>query len=115
MPREQGNVLAAFAQRRQLDWYHAKPVIEILAEATFGNLLLEILIGSGDDSDVHVAFFITADGPDLAFLQHAVQFDLRGKAHVTDFIHEQRPAVSSLEKTLPILGGAGESALHITK
>src|SRR6266436_6340808 len=115
MPGEERNIFATLAERRQLDGDHAEAVIEILAEAALGNLLLEILVGGGDDSDVDVIFFVATNRPDLAFLEHAVQLDLHGQAHIADFVNEQRTAVSSLEKTVAILGGAGECPLHIAK
>src|SRR3974390_526468 len=51
MLRERLDFVASFAQGRQLDWNHGQPVIEIFPEAAFGDHLLQIGVGGGDDSD----------------------------------------------------------------
>src|SRR4029077_17059634 len=102
-------------KRRHLDGDHAEAVIQVLAETAFGDLFVKLFVGGSDDSDVDVALLVAAYGTDFAFLEHAVQLHLHGQAHITDLVHEQRTAVSSLEKSLAILSGAGEGAFHIAK
>src|SRR6478752_2467312 len=46
------SVIAAGAQRRQLDRHDREPVVEVLAEPAGGDLGLEILVRRGDDADV---------------------------------------------------------------
>src|SRR5260370_4082735 len=54
-------------------------------------------------------------GAKCASLLPAVQLTLEGRADIPYFDHEQRPAVSRLEKALSILRGARKSAFHIAK
>ena len=115
MASEQWNVFAALAQRRKLQRNDAQAVVEVLAEAAFGDFLFEVLVGGGDDADVHVAFFGAADGADFAFLEDAVELDLHGQGHVADFVHEEGAAVGGAEQALAIFVGAGEGAFHVAE
>ena len=54
-------------------------------------------------------------GPDLAFLQHAVELHLHGDAHVADLVHEQSAAMGRLEQAAAIFVGAGEGAFHVAE
>ena len=47
------DVLAARAQRRHVDRHHVEPVEQVLAEPARGDLVLERLVGRGDDAHVH--------------------------------------------------------------
>ena len=62
LARQQRNIFAAFAQRRQMDGNHAEAVIEVLAEPAFGNFLVEILVGGGDHANVDVASSVLPSG-----------------------------------------------------
>ena len=59
--REERNVLAAIAQRRQVNPDDVDPVEQILAETPVGDELRQILIRRGDDADVGLHFLKTAD------------------------------------------------------
>jgi hypothetical protein len=50
--REERQVLAAIAQRRQADFYRVQPEEQILAEASARDLLVERGVGRRDDADV---------------------------------------------------------------
>src|ERR1700674_2664864 len=113
--REQGNVVPALAQGWHLYGNHAETIIEVLAEAAFRNLLFELLVRSGNDADIHIRFFRTADRADLAFLQDSIELHLHGQAHIPDLVHEERAAVGGLEKALAVFVSPSESALHITE
>src|SRR6266403_382542 len=115
MAREKRNIFAAFAQRGNLNGNDAEAVVEVLAEAAFRNLFLELLVGSGDDADVDVGFLGAADGADFAFLKDTVELHLHGQAHVADLVHEERASMSSLEEALAVFVGASEGALHVAE
>ena len=106
MIRDQGNVLAAIAQRRQRDRDHVDPVEEILAEPPFGDEPGEILIGGGDHPDVGLQLLEAADAAEAPLLQHAEQLHLHHGAHLADLIQEDRPALGDLEQPLLVRVGA---------
>src|SRR5580700_7351676 len=115
MPCQEGYIFPTLPQGGELDGNNTQPVVQVFAEASFGNLFFKFLVGGGDNADIYVDFFGAADGPNFAFLEDAVELHLHGQAHVANFVHEQRAAVGSLEKALAILVGAGESAFHIAE
>ncbi len=51
---QQRDVLATFSQWRYLDGDHVQSVIEILAEALLPDRVLQVLVGGGDDPDIHL-------------------------------------------------------------
>src|SRR5690606_25472876 len=53
--RQERDVLAAVAQRRELDVDGVEAVVEVLAEVALGDLRLEVLVRRRDDADVHAA------------------------------------------------------------
>src|SRR5690606_21129580 len=93
VPDQQRDVLAALAQRRGVQGDHGQPVVEVLAEARPGDLLLQVAMGGGDDAHVHALFALAADARDDAFLQCAQQFRLQRQRQLADFVEEQRAAV----------------------
>ena len=66
------------------------------------DLLLEVLVGGGDDAHVHGDGGRPAHRLDLLLLQDAQHLGLRLQGHVADLVEEQRAAVRELE--LPLLG-----------
>ena len=53
--RQQRNVLAPLAQRRDADLDHVQPVKQVVAELAVGHRLLQIDVGGGDHPHVHLA------------------------------------------------------------
>jgi len=51
-PREQCDVRTAVAQRRHVDLHGREPVVEVLAEASFGHGFGHVDVGCGHDADV---------------------------------------------------------------
>ena len=110
---EQRNIVAALAQRRQLDRYHIEPVEEILTERTIGHHPREIGVRCGDDSYVDLDGVRVADALELTLLQHPQQLRLERGAHRSDLVEEQRALVRLLETSLPCDHRAGERAAHV--
>ena len=46
------DVCRTFPQRRDRDWNNVQPVVQILTELPLGDLLLEVAVGRGDESDI---------------------------------------------------------------
>ncbi len=59
---EEGDVLFALAQGRDVEGDDVEAVEEVLAEVAAGDLLFEVFVGSGDDADVDVCGGGGADG-----------------------------------------------------
>src|SRR5262249_53528188 len=109
----QGDVLPALPQRRHRQRDHAQPVVEVLAEATRRGLLLEALVGCGDDADVDGDRPGPADALELALLQHAQQLDLGRGRELPYLVEEDRPSVGDLDLALLLNEGAREGPLLV--
>src|SRR5262245_9527552 len=113
MAREDGDVFLAIAQGRNKKGNYVEAIEEILAEAAVGNLLLEILVGGGDDADIHADRLIGTDGFEALLFEHPENFGLRAEAHVADLVEEERAAISLLELAHFVVNGAGEAAFDV--
>src|SRR5690606_15694134 len=113
MPHEQRNVLTTLAQRRQVQRHDVQPVEQVFTETAFGDLLVELLVGRGENPDLNLDGLGTADTRNDSVLKNAKHLRLRRQAHVANFIQEQRAAVSLLELAGPVSNGTGEAALHV--
>src|ERR1700690_3554306 len=94
---------------------YTEAIKQVFAEFPINDGFLQILVGGGDDADVHVNLFVAAQRTNFAFLKDAIEFHLHRQIHIADLVHEERATVRSLEKPTAILIGPCKSALHIAK
>ncbi len=102
------DILAAFAQGRQINRNHAQTKVQVFAELLGGDRIFEILVGRGDYARLHPERFEAADARELAFLQHAQQLGLQLDRQIADFVEEERAAAGLLDLARAPLGRAGE-------
>ncbi len=72
-------------------------IIQVGAEAALLHHLLQILIGGGDDADVHANGPGAAEPLELLFLQNSQKLRLQLQRHVANFIEKQSARVRPLE------------------
>ncbi len=104
----QAHIGAALAQRRQVQFEYAQPVVQILAEAAFAHIGLQVLVRSGDDAHVDTHRVGAADRNEGMPFQNAQQFRLAFERQLAHFIEKERSQVGLLEVTNVIAIGAGE-------
>jgi hypothetical protein len=85
---EHGNVVTPLAQRRQFDGKHIQAIEQVFAEFLFGNVLVQIAIGRGDDTHVDMQSSDSAQPFKLAILQYTQEFGLQFGRHFSDFIRQ---------------------------
>ena len=107
---QERNVARAAAQRRQLDVDHVDAIVQILAEAAFGNRLRQLFVRRQDHADIDLERLGAADLLELQLLQHAEQLHLHRRAGGADFVEEDRAAVGLQELAHLVAGRAGEGA-----
>ncbi len=73
----------------------------------------QVAVRGGDHTDVHAERPRAAEALELVLLQHAEDLGLRVRAHVADFVQEQRAAVRLFEPADPLLVGAREGPLLV--
>ena len=94
MLHQNGNIVAAFAQRREFNREDAQAIVKVLAEAASIDLLLQVAIGCGDDTNVNLAAADVADAFQFLLLQNAQQLCLHRERYFGDFVEKQRATVS---------------------
>ena len=103
----------AARERRQVNRHHVEPIVEVIAEAARGNLLLKRQVGGRDDANVHADRPAIADALELALLQHPQELHLQAKAHARDFVKKKRARVSRLESADLVIDGARERPFDV--
>ena len=109
------DVFLALAQRRHLDGDDVQAVVEVLAELAGRDHRRQVAVGRGDQPDVDLDGAGAAQPLEFVLLEHAQDLRLRVRAHVADFVEEQRAAVGLLEPADALLVGAGEGALLVAE
>ena len=115
MAGQDGDVLATLAQRRDVDGEDGQPVVQVLAEASALDLVLEAPVGGRHDAHVDRMGAVVADRPDLALLEHAQQLGLQARRGLGHLVEEQRAAVGHLEEPLAVAHRAREGAAAVTE
>ena len=103
----------ALAQRRDVDRHDVEAVQQVFAEPALADLLVEALVGRGDDPHVDVDRLARPDARNDALLQRAQHLGLGREAHVSDLVEEQRAAVGLLELPGPVRRRAGKAPLQV--
>ena len=88
--RQQRDVRAAVAQRRQRDGDDVDAIVEVLAKASLGDFLGQVAIGGGDQADVDPDRLVAADAAQLALLQDAQKLGLQADVEVGDLVEKER-------------------------
>jgi len=109
------DLLAPFAERRDVDPDDAEAVIEILAELAFGDALFEIGVGRGDDANVDSLRLGLADRHDLVLLEEAQEFRLDVQRQIADLVEKQRAAGRRADQPGLIRDRAGETAAPVAE
>ena len=95
--RQQRNVPRPLAQRRQVDFHHAQPEKQILAERPRLHQILQVLVRRRDQPHVGRQRFVRADPLKRPFAQKAQQLHLDRRVNLADLIEKQRAALRLLE------------------
>src|SRR3954470_5867824 len=115
MLNQQGHVLAASAQRRQVEGDHVQTVKKVLAEAAILYCLLQVDVSSGEDANVNLDLLDAAEVHEFFVLQHAQDLRLRLHAHGADLVEEDGAAVGDFEQA-SLRGDSGsECAFHVAE
>ncbi|MNZ65461.1 hypothetical protein D3C78_836560 [compost metagenome] len=112
---QQRNIFRALRQRRDLEIDDVQAVVEIFAELFTLHRFWQIAVSSRDNPYVNVDITVAAQRAHFALLQHAQQFDLQWRGHITNFIEEKRPAFCGLEKPFPAAHRARKRAARMPK
>src|ERR1700675_869997 len=115
MVRQQGDVLAAFAQRRKMDFDGIQAKKQILAETTRGRLGSHICVGGRQNADVHSPGRRRADALEFAGFQHPQKLGLQIERDVGDLVQKKRAALGKLKTPDTVVARVGEGAFHMAE
>ncbi len=95
--------------------HDVQTVKQILTKAPFSGSLFKVHVGCGDDANIHLYGFGTADALELMILQHAKQFGLSLERKITDLIQEDSTLVCLLKTPDAVGMGSSECAFCVPK
>ena len=113
--RQRQDVLAAFAQRRNVQRQHVQAIEQVFAEAPLGDFFAQIAVGGGDDAHVQLDVATPAQAFHPAFLQHAQQLGLQAERQLADLVEQQGAAVGQFELARLAVHRAGESTALVAE
>ena len=106
--RQQRDVLAPFAQRRQTQADHVQAVEQVFTEQSLAHPFFQILVGGGNHAHVGLDRSMAAHAVKLSVGQDPQQAGLQLGRHVTDFVQEQRAAFGLFKPAATPGLGAGK-------
>ena len=113
--RQARDVLGPLSQGWHQKRQDVDPVVEVLTEAPLRDLLFDVLVGRGDDPNVHSDQLVAPDPLQLPLLQDPQKLRLHLGSGVPDLVHEQRAGVRLLELALAGLHRRRERPLLVTE
>src|SRR6185436_4308413 len=108
--RQELDVAAPLAQRRQADAVVDDPVVEIVAESLLRHLLLQVAVGRDEDAGGHFALDRLPYPAVPLRLENAEQLLLELRFQLPDLVQEDRPRAGLVEVSDPILRRPRERA-----
>src|SRR5579875_3115323 len=111
---KRNNVGQTFAQWRDRQRHHGKPIKQVFTKAAIANSRCQIAIRGSDNPHID-RFGLATQWDNLAGFQNAKQLGLQGQAHIADFIEQKRAVVGLPESTLAVCHRTRESAAHMAE
>ena len=112
---QQRDVFLAFAERLDPDREDAEPEVQVLAECLLRDLLLQILVGGGDDPRPHRDRGVGPEGGDNFFLEDPQQLGLQRDRQAADLVEKQGPLAGIFELADLALHRPGEGSLEMAE
>ena len=77
--------------------------------------MLQLLVGCGNDANVHALWAVAAEALEFLFLKNAQKLGLKVEGQIADFIKEERSTVGELEAADFLVEGAGAGATLVAE
>src|SRR4030095_1198719 len=95
------NIFAALTQRWHRNRKDAQPIVQVRTKGPFRHCICHVPIGGSNNAHIYFYWATAADNFELTFLQHAEQLGLQVHRQFTDFVEENRTAVSDCKSSSP--------------
>ena len=86
MSCQEWNIIRSFLQRRDVDMDDIEAIIKVFTKDTVLDILLDVPVGGGQDSHIHLDGACAPDPLERHLLQHPQKLDLKGGRHVSHFV-----------------------------
>src|SRR3954447_24663759 len=112
---EQRNIACPFAKRREPDWKHVQPIIQVHSEPLFSHHTLKILVRSGNYPHIDASRLRTPESFELLFLNHAQELGLKLDRQLANFVQEKRTTMGGLKPTYSLCQGPSKGTSLMSK
>src|SRR5712672_3114183 len=112
---QNGDVIDPLSQWWDLNRKHIEPVVKVFTKAARRHFLLQVTIGCSDDPHIREPRPILAHALVTLLLQDAEQFALQFQGDLSDFIEENRSAVSCLKTSGAVFDGPRKSTARVAE
>ena len=112
---QQLDIVGTLPQRGHRNLEDPETIIEVLAQQSLREHLIDLAVGGRDDSDIHLDGRLASGAREVAALQHAQQLHLQIGRHLGGFIEKERAAVGALEHAAMPPIGAGEAPAFVAE
>src|SRR6185436_15332313 len=112
---EKLDVAETLTKRRQEELDDGETIVQIFAEVVIRQRLLQVAVGRRQNADVDFDLLLASEAANAARFDRAQKLDLDVRRHLRDFVEEDRPAVSHLERTRLLVDRSGEGTLLVSE
>ncbi len=109
------DVPSPFTQRRQIELHHPQAEVEVAAKFSLLHPLFEILVGGGDETNIHLFRPLGTDGFDLAILQYPQQPCLSGCRQFADLVKKEGAPIGAFDQPSVCGISTDEGAFLVTE
>src|SRR5436190_18425405 len=112
---ERGNVFASLAQWRNLDRHYLQTVKQVRAKISVLDFFFQCAMRRANDAHVNRNRFVAPETLNAPLFKGAQKLGLDICAHITDFVEEQRAAVSLFKFSPPTARSTRKCAFFVAK
>src|SRR5262249_8740012 len=113
LPGQDGHIISAITQGRQMNDYYGKPKIKILTKFSLTNVLFEISIGGGDNSSVDLDLLSPPDSLETLLLKKTQKLYLNRRREFANFVQKKRSIGGCLDQPLALHVRTSERTLFV--
>src|SRR5882757_8658543 len=115
VPGKHGDIFAAVTQWGKMNLDGVEAEQEIFAEAALGALLLQVGVGSREQTHIHSPGLRRANPLQVASLEHAQQLGLLAHGDIGNLIQEESPPVGEFEAANAICACIGKRSFYVAE
>src|ERR1035437_3824226 len=112
---QRNDVGTALAQWRNYDGEDVESVVEVFTKLLLTHHVFQVAIGSGNNSNVYLDWFVGTNSLQCLFLQDAQKLCLRRQGELANFIDKYGSTISLFKTPFALSGRTGERPFFVPK